>query len=209
MSVDHVEILVEEPSMETALRLLLPKLIEDLSFEIYPYQCKQDLIANLPDRLRGYRLWLPENWRVVVLLDRDAEDCRRLKNQLEQIAISAGMKTKSTVHLEPFVVVNRLAIEELEAWYFGDWAAVHSAYSRVSRTIPYKAKYRDPDAIKGGTWEAFERILKRAGYFNGGLRKIEAARAIAQYMTPKINRSKSFQVFRSCLGEMVLEGKNR
>jgi hypothetical protein len=83
------------------------------------------------------------------------------------------------------------------------------AYSRVSRTIAYKSKYRDPDAIKGGTWEAFERILKRAGYFKGGLRKIEAARDIAQYMTPKINRSKSFQVFRSCLREMVLEGKNR
>lgn len=60
MSVDHVEILVEEPSMETALRLLLPKMIGDLSFEIYPYQCKQDLLANLPDRLRGYRQWIIE-----------------------------------------------------------------------------------------------------------------------------------------------------
>ena len=46
MSVDHIEILVEEPSMETALRLLLPKMIGDLSFEIYPYQCKQDLLPT-------------------------------------------------------------------------------------------------------------------------------------------------------------------
>ena len=209
MSVDHVEILVEEPSMETALRLLLPKMIGDLSFEIYPYQCKQDLLANLPDRLRGYRQWLIENWRIVVLLDLDDEDCRLLKDHLEQVAIAAGLSTKSTVLVKPYVVVNRLAIEELEAWYFGDWTAVRAAYPRVSRSIPYKAKYRDLDAIHGGTWEAFERILKRAGYFAGGLRKIEAARAIAQYMTPEINRSKSFQVFRSCLREMVLEGKNR
>lgn len=54
MSVEHVEILVEEPSMETALRLLLPKVIGQLSFEIYPHQCKQDLLARLPERLRGY-----------------------------------------------------------------------------------------------------------------------------------------------------------
>ena len=206
MSVDHVEILVEEPSMETALRLLLPKIIEDLSFEIYPYQCKQDMLANLPDRLRGYRMWIPESWRIVVLLDRDAEDCRQLKDQLDQIATSAGLKTKSTLQ---DVVVNRLAIEELEAWYFGDWVAVQSAYPHVSRTIPYKAKYRDPDAIKGGTWEAFEKILKRAGYFSGGLRKIEAARSIAQHMAPEQNSSKSFQVFRSCLQAMVLEREDR
>lgn len=209
MSVDHVEILVEEPSMETALRLLLPRMIGDLTFGIYTHQCKQDLFANLPNRLRGYRRWLPENWRIVVLVDRDDRDCHRLKDQLEQMATSAGLETKSTVKVNPYVVVNRLAIEELEAWYFGDWGAVKSAYPRVSQTIPYKAKYRDPDAIKGGTWEAFERILKRAGYFSGGLRKIEAARAIAQYMTPEINRSKSFQVFRNCLQEMVLERQNR
>ncbi|MGA9478629.1 MAG: hypothetical protein WBV21_12670, partial [Desulfobacterales bacterium] len=69
MSVDHVEILVEEPSMETALRLLLPKMIGDLSFGIHPYQCKQDLLSKLLNRLRGYRKWLSENWRIVVLLD--------------------------------------------------------------------------------------------------------------------------------------------
>jgi hypothetical protein len=33
------------------------------------------------------------------------------------------------------VVVNRLAIEELEAWYFGDWEAVRAAYqSSAGRT---------------------------------------------------------------------------
>jgi hypothetical protein len=205
MSVDHVEILVEEPSMETALRLLLPKMIGDMSFGIHPYQCKQDLLSKLLNRLRGYRKWLSENWRIVVLLDRDDDDCRELKYRLEQVAIAAGLRTKSTAPVEPYVVVNRLAIEELEAWYFGDWTAVCTAYPRVSRSIPYKAKYRDPDAIQGGTWEAFERVLKRYGYFAGGLRKIEAARAIAQHMVPEINSSKSFQVFHRALREMMPE----
>lgn len=209
MRVEHVEILVEEPSMETALRLLLPKIVGKLSFEIYPHQCKQDLLDRLPDRLRGYRQWLPENWRIVVLLDCDNEDCHQLKNRMEQAAIFAGLRTKSTIHLGPYMVVNRLAIEELEAWYFGDWNAVCAAFPRVPLRIPYKAKYRDPDVIQGGTWEAFERILKRAGFFAGGLRKIEAARAIARHMVPENNKSKSFQVFHSALKEMMPENGNR
>jgi hypothetical protein len=201
--VDHLEILVEEPSMETALRLLLPKIVENVSFEIYPHQCKEELLTRLPQRLRGYRSWLPATWRIVVLVDRDDDDCLKLKAKLEKIAQSVELKTRSMAHGESYAIVNRIAIEELEAWYFGDWRAVQSAYPRVPNSIPAKAKYREPDAIKGGTWEAFEHILNRAGYFDGGLRKIEAARAISQYMVPGRNRSKSFQVFRCVLQEMA------
>lgn len=42
MSVAHVEVLVEEPSVEAALRALLPRLLGDVSFEIYPHQGKHD-----------------------------------------------------------------------------------------------------------------------------------------------------------------------
>ena len=65
--------------------------------------------------------------------------------------------------------------------------------------MPSQAKYRDPDAITGGTWEALERLLQKAGYFKTGLRKIEAARSIAAHMDPTRNTSQSFQVFRSAL----------
>ncbi len=204
MKVEHVEILVEEPSMETALRLLLPKIIGELSFEIYVHQCKEELLIRLPERLRGYSRWLPRDWRIVVLVDRDDDDCRRLKKRLEQMAIFAELGTKSTTLDGRWTVANRLAIEELEAWYFGDWTAVRSAYPRVSPNIPDKAKYREPDAIKGGTWEAFEHVLNKAGYFKGGLRKIEAAREIAGHMDAGRNQSRSFQVFRDVLQEMML-----
>ncbi len=203
MRVEHVEILVEEPSMEAALRLLLPQMIGELSFEIYVHQCKEDLLNRLPERLRGYSRWIPPDWRIVVLVDRDDDDCRRLKKRLEQMAVTAGLRTKSIVHNGNWMVVNRLAIEELEAWYFGDWTAVRSAYPRVSPHIPSKAKYREPDAIKGGTWETFENVLKKAGYFKGGLRKIEAARRIAEHMDAGRNRSRSFQVFRDVLREIT------
>ena len=96
-----------------------------------------------------------------------------------------------------------MAIEELEAWYFGDWSAVRRAYPRVSAKVPRQAKYRFPDAIKGGTWEAFERILKRAGYFRTGLRKIEAARAVAEHMDPERNSSPSFCSLKSALAQVA------
>ena len=74
-------------------------------------------------------------------------------------------------------------------------AAVRAAFPRVPATVPRKAGFRDPDAIAGGTWEAMERLLQRAGYFKGGLRKIELARCVAQHMAPDVNTSRSFQAF--------------
>lgn len=100
-------------------------------------------------------------------------------------------------------MVNRVATEELEAWYFGDWEAVLRVYPRVSKAIPIKESFRNPDAIAGGTWEAFERILQRAGYFKNGLRKTEAARALGQWANPNHNRSHGFQVFLRALQETV------
>lgn len=189
--------------METALRVLLPRVLGNLSFEVYRYQGKKNLLRRLPDRLIGYSSWLPDDYRIVVVVDRDDDDCDALKQQLEQMASNANLRTRSYANNQPYQVVNRLAVEELEAWYFGDWDAVRTAYPKAPDTIPNKAKYRDPDAIAGGTWESFERILKRAGYFQTGLRKIEAARAIAAHWEPQRNRSHSFRVFHDVLLEMT------
>ena len=186
--------------MEAALDHLLPRLLNDVEFEIFRFQCKDDLLMNLPLRLRAYSTWLPENWAILVLVDRDDDDCRQLKQTLELIAAAAGLTSKSAAgHGNRFQVVNRLAVEELEAWYFGDWEAVRRAYPRVSDTIPQRAAYRHPDAIAGGTWEALERVLKKGGYFKTGLRKLECARAISQHMDPARNTSPSFRAFSDAL----------
>lgn len=195
--------LVEEASAEAALRIILPCILCETSFEVYPHSGKLELLQRLPERLRGYARWLPENWRIVVVLDRDDDDCAELKRRLEDAAATSGLRTRSRTGDDPYAVVNRLAIEELEAWFFGDWEAVRAAYPRVPATLPHRAPYRDPDAIRGGTWEAFERVLQRAGYFKTGLRKIEAARAIARQMVHERNRSRSFQVLRDTLSEMA------
>ncbi|MGB8063590.1 MAG: DUF4276 family protein [Candidatus Sulfotelmatobacter sp.] len=203
--VSHVEILVEEQSMEIALRQIVPRVLGDgLSFQVYPYLCKEDLMDKLPSRLRGYAAWLPPDWRVAVIVDRDDDQCDQLKMRLDEAAHNAGLTTRSTGQDTMFQVVNRIAIEELEAWFFGDWEAVVAAYPKANPNIPNKAGYRDPDAILGGTWEALERCLRRAGYFQTGLRKVEATRSIAHHMDPAKNRSTSFQVFRRALTEMTL-----
>ena len=204
MSVAWVEFLVEEPSMEVFLRALLPRLLGAAPFEIRTFQCKKDLLTRLPDRLRGYA-WFPEDYRVVVIVDQDSDACQELKQKLEQHALDAGLPTRTHPQQGHFTIVNRIAIEELEAWYFGDWEAVRTAYPRVSQNVPRRARFRNPDAIAGGTWEAFERTLQRHGYFKEGLRKIEAARSIAQYLDPASNTSRSFQVLRDALLEFVNE----
>jgi hypothetical protein len=188
--------------METAMEQVLPKILGQTPFEIIRFQCKNELLVRLPDRLRAYRNWLPPTWRLVVVVDRDDDDCGQLKDQLERIVAAAGLVTRTAAKGGAYAVVNRVAVEELEAWYFGDWEAVRAAYPSVSPTVPVKAQYRNPDDIKGGTWEAFERIMRQAGYFRGGLRKIEAARRIAGHMQPERNTSPSFRALTSALMEM-------
>jgi hypothetical protein len=204
VTAQHLEVLVEEPSMEAFLRELLPRLLpQGRSFEVYPFQGKSDLLEKLPDRLRGYAGWLPNDWRIVVVVDRDDDDCLDLKQRLEQFAAEARLSTRTQPRRGDWQLVNRVAIEELEAWYFGDWASVRSVYARVAPTIPSRATFRAPDSIAGGTWEAFERVLQRHGYFQGGLRKIEAARTIGAVLDPERCSSPSFRTFRQAILETM------
>ena len=202
MKVEHFEILVEERSMEAFLAELLPRLLGDqISFAIHAHQGKADLINKLNGRLRGYANWVPATARIFVVVDLDDDDCKALKHQMEQAATTAGLSTRSSSDNTCWRVVNRLAIEELEAWFFGEWTGVRKAYPRVPENVPRRAAYREPDQIHGGTWEALERVLKKAGYFSGGLRKLEAARAIGQYLDPALSISPSFITFRDALLE--------
>ena len=200
MPARHLEFLIEEPSMETFLNALLPIILPGectFACHVFPYKAKP--AAKLRDRLRAYARWLPHDWRLVLLVDRDQADCHCLKQQLEDVVRDARLQLPSAAGGVAWQVVIRIAIEELEAWYFGSWDAVHTAYPRVPATVPRRAKYRDPDAVSGGTWEAFERILQHAGYFSTGLRKIEAARAIAPHLDPWKSRSRSFAQFRDAV----------
>ena len=190
--------------MEIFLRAVLLKILGDAAtFQIYTHRGKTDLMAKLEQRLRGYAKWLPPSSRIIVIVDRDGEDCIALKRCLEQAAMDAGLSTRAETFPSDWQVATRIAIEELEAWYFGEWRAVRSAYDRLSVDIPRKARYRQPDAIRGGTWEALERELRRQGYFETGLRKAELAQAVGQHFDPSVCTSPSFASFQQAVLEAI------
>jgi Domain of unknown function (DUF4276) len=205
MPLQHLEVLVEEASMEAFLRQLLPKIVGDTHYNFQVFPGKQALFRRMLPRLRSLSRILLPDWLILVIVDCDRDDCSRLKERLESLARQAGLATKSSNPSGPFSIINRIAIEELEAWYFGDWHAVTTAYPRVSVNVPSRAPYRVPDAVAGGTWEAFERLMRDAGYFTAGLPKIEVAQTIAQHMDPARNSSRSFRVFCDALLEAAAQ----
>jgi hypothetical protein len=199
----HIEFIVEERSAKAALENIVPMIInQTATFQIHSHRGKTDLLDKLARRLSGYASWLPDDWRIVVLIDADDDECHELKERLAQSARQAGLRPKSPTSRGRFHVLNRIAVEELEAWFFGDIGALVTAFSRVPDTLTSRPRFRDPDRIRGGTWEALERELKRAGYFRTGLPKIHVAREISRFIDPDRSTSRSFQVFRDGLRDM-------
>ncbi len=193
--------------MKEALDKLLPKVLShEIDFKIIDHGSKKALLTEVPKRFAGYAKWGDPSLRILVLVDRDDQDCKLLKQHLEDAAASAGLATKTHPDEQGrFKVVNRIVVEELEAWFFGDVPALAAAYPGVPPSLAAKSAYRIPDAIKGGTWEALERVLKAAGHYPGSdrLPKIEVARRIAERMQPPVNRSQSFRMFVSGLQALV------
>jgi len=139
----QLELLVEEESAEAALRVLLPKLLKHgVYYEIRLFQGKPDLLGRLPERLRGYARRVPrEDLRILVLIDEDRQSCTALKASMEEMARDAGLVTKNAATADqPFRVVTRIAVEELEAWFFGDVPALVQAYPGVPATLGTRAK---------------------------------------------------------------------
>ncbi len=206
----NLEVLVEERSAEQALPVLLPRIVPDADFEVRVFQGKTDLLKKLPDRLRGYATWITAaDTCLVVLVDRDDDDCLALKADLEKIAAAAGLLTPRVAPVDSRAdVISRIAVEELEAWFFGDIPALCAAYRRIPVSLARQAKYRDPDAIAGGIWEALERLLQARGYHVGGFAKVAAATEIERHMNVDANRSRSFQVFRDGVRRLVAGGNS-
>jgi len=205
MPASHIDFIVEELSMEQFLEPLLKNFLrpQGCTYTIHSHKGKLALLERLESRLKGYSSFLPPDHRIVVIVDRDTDSCHELKDKLESACSKAGLLSKNKASTPHWQVVNRIAIEELEAWYFGNWEAVRKAFPRLPENIPRKAPYRKPDDIKGGTWEAFERILNEQGYYKQGLNKLQAAATIGNHINPEDNLSPSFQSFWQAIMEAV------
>ncbi|MDQ1266218.1 MAG: hypothetical protein QG635_1370 [Bacteroidota bacterium] len=191
----HFEFLVEEFSARKALDNILPRLITgEHTYRIITYQGKPDILKKLPFILKGYSRWITEDMKIIILIDKDNDNCIELKQKIDNFAINANLITKSNSGSNMnYQVITRIAIEELESWFLGDADAIRIAYPKV-KDFEKRKKFKNPDSINGA-WEALESILQKAGYFSSGLRKVEAADKISKNMQPLKNRSKSFSVF--------------
>jgi hypothetical protein len=210
----QLEILVEEPSAAAALDVLVPRIADQAAWpreggptwSIRRFNGRHALLRKLPDRLRSYAAQAQAmDVRVLVLIDRDDDDCLELKQQLEDLAVTAGLSTRATTTSGVFGVCNRIAVEELEAWFIGDPDAVRSAYPRVPASFGHNAKFRKPDEVTGGTWESLERLLRKHGYHRAGLGKIKLATDVARHMDPSRNASPSFTAFCTGLTGLVAQ----
>ncbi len=201
----HIEFLVEDSSGERLLNTLLPKLIggndSSHTWRLHKYKgigripkglgkgvdsSKRILLDNLPKLLIGYGR-TPGIDAVVVVLDADRRDCREFLEELSQLLESCN-PTPDTMF--------RLAIEEMEAWYFGDEKALLQAYPRAKKDV--LKKYVQDSVC--GTWEMLadatypggSAAIKKAGWPAPGQLKHEWAEKIGPRMIPDTNVSPSF-----------------
>ncbi|MEH2121835.1 DUF4276 family protein [Nostoc sp.] len=192
----HIEFLVEEPSTEVALNFIVPKIIGYThTLKIHNFQNKDRLLKRLPERMKAYANFVPDDWRIVILVDEDRSDCQELKRKLCD-ASSIVTKHKGNI------VLHRIAVEELESWFIGDVTAIRAEYEKIPISLSQQAKFRNPDTIKGGTWEQLDKILKKYGY-ETGLQKIDFAEKVSPHMDVENNLSKSFQIFRDGLRSII------
>ena len=191
----HIHFLVEESSTEIALKFIVPKIIGNIhTFEIHNFGNKNKLLKHLPERMKSYAN-IPYEFRIVILVDEDRSNCLELKKKLCD-ASSVVIAKKGNI------VLHRIVVEELESWFIGDVAAIRAEYEKIPASLPQQAKFRDPDAIKGGTWEELDKILKKYGY-ETGLQKMNFAQKVSPHMDVENNQSRSFQVFRDGLRKII------
>ena len=166
--------LLEERSMKELLDGILPRILpEPVTFLTIPHEGKTDLERSLPIKLKA---WNEPNVAFVVVHDQDSNDCKQLKEKLARLCGGYGRR-----------VLVRIPCHELEAWYWGDLAAVSAAFGKDLTKLQNRRQYREPDRIENPKQE-----LKR---YLPGLYQIDGARRIAPHMRIQNNTSHSFRVF--------------
>jgi len=163
----HIQIYVEDSSGACLLKKLLPKIIgpdgDPHTWQLHPYKGVGHLPKNLaagapmstlllnklPALLRGTAKTSGID-AIVVVVDVDSKNCRNFL---------AELKTVAQINSPNLIVMFRLAIEEIEAWYFGDRAAVLTAYPKAK--IKELDKYSQ-DSICG-TWECLADAVHKGG----------------------------------------------
>ena len=216
----HFEILVEDISGKTALEILIPKIIstKQHTFEIHPYKGighipkglksaseakKRILLDQLPRLVQGYGKTFsqyPADYPAVLIVICDLDDrcLSTFRRELLDLVDKCNPQPKTQFCI---------AIEEGEAWYLGDLAAVKAAYPRAKEAV--LNSYTN-DSICG-TWEKLadavfsggKQNLSKQGGHAIGLEKKNWANNIPPLMDVDNNLSPSFCYFRDKLRDLT------
>lgn len=216
----HVEILVEDGSGALLIEILLRRLFGEpdanTGWRVHSYKgighipkdlrrnidpAKRVLLGQLPRLLQGYGRtpWVDA---VVVVVDTDKRDCKDFLAELDALAASCVPR--------PAIVLFRLAIEEIEAWYFGDKVALTTAYPKAKPEV-LRAYVQDSAC---DTWERLadaiypggSATIKKAGWPLPGQVKAEWAQKIGPLLDPERNLSPSFCKLRDGLKRLSARG---
>ena len=213
----HIEFLVEDSSGEKMLSQLLPKILgaqgAPHTWRIKAYKgvgripaglsvkadpAKRMLLDQLPRLLQGYGKTVGID-AVVVVLDTDNRECSAFLTELKSLLANC----KPAPH-----TLFRLAIEETEAWYFGDKQSILQAYPRAKRDVI--GRYTQDSVC--GTWELLadavypggSAAIKKTGWPLPGQIKHEWAERITPFMDIDQNTSPSFIKLRDGLLQLAL-----
>jgi hypothetical protein len=221
----HFEILVEDISGKTALEIIVPKIISaEHTFIIHPYKGigripknlespsgpkkrtdpnKRILLDQLPRLVQGYgktfSQYPPDCPAVlIVICDLDDRCLSTFRRELLDIVDKCKEQPKTQFCI---------AIEEGEAWYLGDLAAVKAAYPKAKQGV--LNSYTN-DSICG-TWEKLadavfsggKQKLSKQGGQAIGLEKTNWANNIPPHMDVDNNLSPSFCYFRDKLRDLT------
>ncbi len=212
----HLEFLVEDSSGAKLLEILLNKIFEknesEHSWRIHPYKgvgriskdlknradpAKRQLLDQLPRLLSGFGKTSGID-AVVIVIDVDNRNSVDFLVDLKNLAINANA-FQSTLY--------GLAIEEMEAWYFGDSQALKAAYPSAKKKV---LDNYVQDSICG-TWERLadaiypggSKAIKNETWVVSGTVKHEWAKKIGAHMNVNKNKSPSFCKFRDDLRKLV------
>ncbi|WP_081938571.1 DUF4276 family protein [Burkholderia pyrrocinia] len=212
----HIEVLVEDSSGAKLIEYLLPKIVgvygEPHTWRVHVYKgigrlppnlspkadpAKRALLDQLPRLLAGYGR-TPGIDAVVVVLDSDRRDCKAFLRELQALAAKCNPAPRT---------IFRLAIEEMEAWFFGDRQALLTAYPRARKEV--LGRYEQDSVCD--TWELLadaiypggRSAIEAEGWPLPGQVKHEWVETIGPQMDVNTNISPSFCKFRDGLRRLV------
>lgn len=211
----HIEVLVEDSSGAALMGHLMPKLlgeaVDEHTWRVHDFKgigripknltAKSDariktLLDKLPRMLEGYGK--SGYGAVLVLVDTDRQNVAAFRRDLHGMLKKCPNAPKTAFGL---------ATEEVEAWYFGDRAALLEAFPRADKKV--LNRYQQDSVC--GTWEMLADALvkggaagiKKQGFYKAGEFKHECANRIGPLMVVGRNQSPSFGSTRQCVSTLM------